>query len=91
MPAFHDGYDGLLYPRFINAPSMDIGASTGKRARAYLFRVAQYREVGVVCREDKLDSLLKRSHQFNNVLKDGLGVQVIFRLVDNDYIIITLA
>lgn len=91
MPAFHDGYDGLLNPRLVNATDLDVGASTGKRTRAYLFRIAQYREIGVVCRKDELDTPLKRPYQLDDIFKDGLVVQVIFRLVNDDYIVVALA
>ena len=59
MPAFHDGHDGLLNLWLVNAANLDVGASPGERTCTHLFRVAQYGEVGVVCREDELDALLE--------------------------------
>jgi hypothetical protein len=91
VSAFHYGYDGLLYPWFVNASNLDVRTSTGKRTCAYLFRITQYGKVGVVCCKDELNSPLKRPYQLNDVLKDCLVVQIIFRLVNNNYIIVALA
>ena len=91
MPAFHDGYDGLLYPWLVNAADLDVGASTGKRTCTDLFRVAQYRKIGVVSRKDELDALLERPYQLDDILKNGLVVQVVFGLVNDDYIVVALA
>ncbi len=91
MPAFHYGYDGLLNPWLVNAPYQDVGASPCKRTRAHLFSVSEYREIGVVCCKNKLDALLKRPYQLDDILKNGLVVQIVFRLVNDDYIIVALA
>src|ERR1035438_2690085 len=91
MTAHHDRHDGLLNTGFVNATNLDVGTSGGKRARTHLLRIAENREIGVVGCKDELDALLKSPYQLNDVLKDRLVVQVVFRLVYDDNVVIPLA
>ena len=56
-----------------------------------MLRIPKYWEVGVMCGEDKLRFGLEPADEFDHIFVNGLIVQVVFRLIDDDEVVFLLA
>src|SRR6266567_8636465 len=90
LSAFHYGHNRFLNLRLVNASYPHVRVATRERTCAHLLGIAQDREVGVLRRENKLDVSFQHPDELDHVLEDGLVVQIVFRLIDEDHVIVPL-
>ncbi|MCY1546995.1 hypothetical protein D9M68_830260 [compost metagenome] len=57
----------------------------------HLLCITQYRKIGVVRGEDELGLRFHPTKQLNHIVVDGLVVQIVFGLVDDDGVVLPLA
>src|SRR5216683_2787989 len=88
--AFHDADDLALARLGVDTARMHGNLPILGVARGDRFRVAEHRKIRVVSREDKLVLCLDPAQKLDDLFVNGLAVEIIFGLIDEQQVIFFL-
>src|SRR5690348_13219276 len=86
----HDADNLFLKVRAVDASHLRLNRIVAVGARNYLLGIAQNWNVRVMSRKDELHCGLELSDQLDDVLVDGLVVEIVLRLIDDYHVAVSL-